>query len=138
MKLYYIIHDCGDGSVNLRFYESKELADWVEENEDIGFGESCGGCIEGDNIIIDSRSPDINTVEGILAEKEAIAQLTNAMEFDCSRLLVEIKELKELKNENTVHERSTEVRKVHKAPKEGSITRAMSKRAVMKTIKSRC
>ena len=52
MKIYYNVHNCGDGSVRVNFFDSEELADWDEEHQYEGWGESCASHIE-----VESKSP---------------------------------------------------------------------------------
>jgi hypothetical protein len=50
--IYYNVTNGGDGSAYPSFYESMELADWVEDHEDEGWGESSTG-----SIVVKSNSP---------------------------------------------------------------------------------
>jgi hypothetical protein len=51
-QIHYNIQDCGDGSVRLDLYESKELAEITEKYMDPGWGEPCFG-----SILIEHDSP---------------------------------------------------------------------------------
>lgn len=44
-NLYYAISDNGDGSVSAIWFETQELAEWYENNEDEGWGEPCASYI---------------------------------------------------------------------------------------------
>jgi len=52
IELHYSIKDGGDGSAYPVWFETKELAEWHQDNLDIGWGESCTGkiVVEGDNL----------------------------------------------------------------------------------------
>ena len=39
--LWYAIHSDGAGAAYIRFYESRKLAEWVEEHQYEGWGDSC-------------------------------------------------------------------------------------------------
>ena len=45
-ELHYGIINGGDGSAYPRFFESKELTTWDQDNMDEGWGEDCSGTIE--------------------------------------------------------------------------------------------
>lgn len=45
---YYSVANCGDGSVSVNFFDSKELADWDEEHMAEGWGEPCVGSVSVD------------------------------------------------------------------------------------------
>ncbi len=53
-NLYYAISDGGDGSVSAVWFETQELADWYENNEDEGWGEPCASfvTVESDSDIV--------------------------------------------------------------------------------------
>ena len=68
LTLWYSVQNGGDGSAYPSFFETKELAEWDQDNQDEGFGECCIG-----DIVIESESPitckeDVTTVEEYLAE----------------------------------------------------------------------
>lgn len=57
-ELYYVCINGGDGSAYPSFVESKELSEWIEENEDEGFTEAAG------SITLRSDSPiDVEGIE---------------------------------------------------------------------------
>lgn len=72
MKIWYIVKNCGDGSVKVEFYDTKELAEFVEEREEElydGWGEpsvdylevkdtGCGSKIHWKENLV---SPDMQT-----------------------------------------------------------------------------
>jgi hypothetical protein len=62
MKVYYSIINGGDGSAYPHWYESQELADWDNDHQSEGWGETCTGSIEftGEALF------DIKTKEGYL------------------------------------------------------------------------
>jgi len=64
MKVWYSVENGGDGSAYPRFFDTSELAEWHQENQDEGWGEICTGSLEinGDNIIV----PEAQTKEGFL------------------------------------------------------------------------
>jgi hypothetical protein len=67
--IYYSVRNCGDGSASPIFFESMELAEWDQEHQYEGWGESCTGTIqlESDSEITVSR-PDVRTVDETLAD----------------------------------------------------------------------
>ena len=52
LKIYYSIHNAGDGSAYPIFLESRELANWDTNHLDEGWGEDCDGWI-----IVESETP---------------------------------------------------------------------------------
>lgn len=64
MKAYYSVTNGGDGSAYPHWYESQELADWDNDHQSEGWGETCTGCIEftGEALF------DIQTKEGYLLD----------------------------------------------------------------------
>ena len=63
-KLYYSIGDGGDGSVFIDWFDSAKLADFREECDERGWGESCTGSIEIEtdgtkihfnNVVVDNK-----------------------------------------------------------------------------------
>jgi hypothetical protein len=64
MKAYYSIINGGDGSAYPHWFESQELADWDNDHQYEGWGETCTGDIEftGEALF------DITTKEGYLVE----------------------------------------------------------------------
>ena len=43
MRIYYTTCNNGDGSASVRFFESQECIDYLEENDPEGFGSGEGG-----------------------------------------------------------------------------------------------
>ncbi len=64
MKAYYSVTNGGDGSAYPHWYESQELADWDNDHQSEGWGETCTGSIEftGEALF------DIKTKEGYLVD----------------------------------------------------------------------
>lgn len=62
MIAYYSVTNGGDGSAYPHWYESQELADWDNDHQNEGWGETCTGSIEftGEALF------DIKTKEGYL------------------------------------------------------------------------
>jgi len=64
--LYYSVKNCGDGSAYPDFFESAELAEWHQEHQWEGWGESCTGkiVVTGSNLFCDK----LQTKEGYYIE----------------------------------------------------------------------
>ena len=92
MKLYYFVENGGDGSANVRFCESKEVAEIADDNQWEGWGEPSVGYVEGKVI----------TVPGtIVTAKELILDAEERLDDEYSYNRTEdeamLKALKELK-----------------------------------------
>lgn len=50
--IWYSVNNGGDGSAYPHWFETMELAEWDQENQSEGFGESCTGSVTftGDNL----------------------------------------------------------------------------------------
>lgn len=51
-EIYYYIINGGDGSANLKLVETMELAEYLDEQEDEGWGESSSGVINDESEIL--------------------------------------------------------------------------------------
>ena len=67
--LHYSVQNCGDGSAYPRFFESKELARFDQDNMDEGWGEPCTG-----DIVLKSDSPII-CAEHVVTLEEKISDI---------------------------------------------------------------
>jgi hypothetical protein len=83
LTLYYRVNNNGDGSVSCRFYESEELAEWLEESEihlfsDGSWGESSVSwvTVEGDNLVCDElENKDTILIEYVMEYSEEHPEL---------------------------------------------------------------
>ena len=84
LQLFYTIANGGDGSANLEFWESAELAAWAEDHVEEGWGEPCNGCIEidGDNLI---HHEDVQTALGYFIENYMEDENANSKEVRAFR-----------------------------------------------------
>lgn len=55
LKVWYSIHNTGDGGAGIDFVENRKLAEWDQEHLDEGWADDCSGSITitGDNIIVE-------------------------------------------------------------------------------------
>jgi hypothetical protein len=64
VKVWYSPQDCGDGSVYIKWFLTKERAEYDQENMDPTWGEDCSGSVEtfvGSDIYRDAkRNEDYN------------------------------------------------------------------------------
>ena len=69
LTIIYSVQNGGDGSAYPRLMESMELAEWDQENQYEGWGESCTGTIE-----VESDSP-IKIVDGVQTAEETFLEM---------------------------------------------------------------
>jgi hypothetical protein len=69
LTIHYGVQNGGDGSANVNFYESGELAEWDDENQDEGYGESTTGSIEVTSDSVMSCDTNVQSAAGYLFNK---------------------------------------------------------------------
>ena len=74
-KLYYSVHNGGDGSAYPRLYESMELAELDQKYMYEGWGESCTGCF-----VVESETP-ITIKSTVTTAQEIIDDLIDELKY---------------------------------------------------------
>lgn len=97
-KIWYMIQNGGDGSAYVQYYDSKELAEWSEEQDDEGFAESTVDCItfmSDGNVHINEN---IQHVDDLILDWEDESKESWADKDECAKKLYELTKIKEKLN----------------------------------------